>query len=75
VIQEQSIGIHYNAAADVDDYIDGDDPFDYEDGYVDTLDEPGLGVSIDEDAVVAAAGEVDWHSPVWRHDDGSVAEW
>jgi galactonate dehydratase len=75
VIQEQSIGIHYNESADVADYIDGDSPFDYEDGYVDTLDDPGLGVSIDEDAVVAAAGEVDWHSPVWRHDDGSVAEW
>jgi galactonate dehydratase len=21
------------------------------------------------------AGEIDWHNPVWRHADGSVAEW
>jgi hypothetical protein len=20
-------------------------------------------------------GDVDWHNPVWRHDDGSVAQW
>jgi galactonate dehydratase len=74
IIQEQSIGIHYNEDADVDEYVEGE-PFAYEDGYVDRLDEPGLGVSIDEDAVAERAGTVDWHNPVWRHEDGAVAEW
>jgi galactonate dehydratase len=36
----------------------------------------GQGIHIDEDAVRRAA-EVGhrWRSPIWRHDDGSFAEW
>ena len=37
---------------------------------------PGLGISIDEAAVREAAkvGHA-WRAPVWRHDDGGLAEW
>lgn len=37
---------------------------------------PGAGVEIDEERVREAAREAwMWHSPVWRNDDGTVAEW
>jgi galactonate dehydratase len=74
-IQEQSLGIHYNQGSDVLDYLADPSVFDYEDGFVGIPDEPGLGIDIDEEHVREQAGTVDWHNPVWRHDDGSVAEW
>ncbi|WP_372910503.1 galactonate dehydratase [Salinigranum sp.] len=75
LVQEQSLGIHYNRGSDVLDYLADPAVFDYHDGYVDLPDRPGLGIELDEDVVEARAGDVDWHNPVWRHDDGSVAEW
>jgi galactonate dehydratase len=75
LIQEQSLDIHYNEAADVDDYLADRSVFAYEDGFVELPDGPGLGIEIDKDAVRERTGDVDWHNPVWRHEDGSVAEW
>ncbi|MWG33819.1 galactonate dehydratase [Halomarina oriensis] len=75
LIQEQSLNIHYNETADVLDYLADPSVFDYGDGFVDLPEEPGLGIAIDDAAVRERAGDVDWHNPVWRHDDGSVAEW
>ncbi|QIO24276.1 galactonate dehydratase [Haloarcula sp. JP-L23] len=76
LIQEQSLNIHYNETTDVLDYLADPSVFEYEDGYVAVPDEPGLGVEINESYVrEQAEKEVDWHNPVWRHDDGSVAEW
>ncbi|MBZ9987427.1 galactonate dehydratase [Mesorhizobium sp. BH1-1-5] len=75
-IQEQSLGIHYNAANDLLDYAANKDVFRYEDGYVAIPDGPGLGVEIDEDYVKERAREGHrWRNPVWRHQDGSFAEW
>ncbi|RWO84246.1 galactonate dehydratase [Mesorhizobium sp.] len=75
-IQEQSLGIHYNAANDLLDYAANKDVFRYEDGYVAIPDGPGLGVEIDEDYVKERAREGHrWRNPVWRHKDGSFAEW
>jgi galactonate dehydratase len=46
------------------------------DGYVAASERPGLGVVIDEEAVIEASKRAtDWRNPVWRHADGSVAEW
>lgn len=75
LIQEQSLDIHYNEDSDVLDYLADPSVFEYEDGYVELPDGPGLGIEIDEEVVRERAGGVDWHNPVWRHDDGSVAEW
>jgi len=76
VIQEQSLGIHYNEGSNVLDYLADPSVFDYEEGFVALPEAPGLGVDIDRDAIEAGAEEGhDWKSPVWRHDDGSVAEW
>ncbi len=76
LIQEQSLNIHYNETSDVLDYLVDEDVFAYEDGYVDVPSDPGLGIDIDEAFVERQAERtVDWHSPVWRNDDGSVTEW
>lgn len=76
IIQESSIGIHYNQGADLLDYIVNKDDFRIEDGCIRRNTKPGLGVEIDEDVVkeMAKVGH-DWHNPVWRTDDGTIAEW
>jgi len=75
-IQEQSLGIHYNKGNDLLDYIKDKSVFDYKDGYVAIPQGPGLGIEIDEDYVRAQSkiGH-NWKNPVWRHADGSIAEW
>ncbi len=75
-IQEQSLGIHYNAANDLLDYVTDRSVFAYEDGFVAIPGGPGLGITVNQDYVTerAAIGHR-WRNPIWRHDDGSVAEW
>lgn len=75
-IQEQSLGIHYNQGSDLLDYLNDKTVFEYSNGYVNIPDKPGLGIDINEDHVrkMAEVGH-NWRNPVWRHQDGSVAEW
>lgn len=75
-IQEQSLGIHYNQGSDLLDYLKDKKVFNYENGYVKIPDAPGLGIEINEEYVrkMAAIGH-NWKNPLWRHGDGSVAEW
>lgn len=76
VIQEQSMGIHYNQGNDVLDYVVNKDVFAFENGRVAFPAGPGLGVVIDENAVAEGAARFkDWKNPIWRHRDGSIAEW
>jgi galactonate dehydratase len=76
VLQEQSMGIHYNQGAELLDYVVNRDDFAITDGYIKPLPKPGLGVEIDEQRVIEASKNApDWRNPVWRHPDGSVAEW
>ncbi|MGW9452777.1 galactonate dehydratase [Streptomyces sp. NPDC055632] len=76
LIQEQSLGIHYNEGSDLLDYLVDPSVFRYDDGHVGLLTAPGLGVEIDEKAVERAAETGHrWRNPVWRRDDGSQAEW
>jgi galactonate dehydratase len=75
-IQEQSLGIHYNQGNDLLDYLITSEVFRYEDGYVNIPDGPGLGIEVNEEYVRERAAEGHrWHNPVWRHADGSFAEW
>ncbi len=76
-LQEQSMGIHYNQGAELLTYIDNPEDFDMSDGYLHALRKPGLGVLVNEERVKEAAAlcALNWHNPVWRHKDGSVAEW
>jgi len=75
-IQEQSLGIHYNTGADLADYLLPGHGFRLEDGFLDIPTGPGLGIEVDEArlALAAKAGHR-WRAPVWRHRDGSIAEW
>ena len=75
-IQEQSLGIHYNESNDLLDYLKDPSVFAYREGFVAIPQGPGLGVEVDEEVVVrmAATGHR-WRNPVWRHADGSFAEW
>ncbi len=76
VLQEQSMGIHYNQGAELLDFVTNKDDFRIEGGFINPLRKPGLGVEIDEERVIEASKTApDWRNPVWRHADGSVAEW
>ncbi len=75
-IQEQSLGIHYNEGGDLAAYLADKDAFHVEGSFLSIPKGPGLGIEIDEGAVArgVAAGHR-WRAPVWRHKDGSIAEW
>lgn len=76
VIQEMSLGIHYNVGHDLLSYMTNPEVFDVTDGMVAALQGPGLGVEIDEAMVREAAKDAPtWRNPVWRGQDGSVREW
>jgi galactonate dehydratase len=76
LIQEQSVGIHYDDGNDLLDYVMDRSPFTFVAGHALPSALPGLGVTVDEVAVRRAAtrGHA-WRNPVWRHADGSFAEW
>ncbi|MCC6822405.1 MAG: galactonate dehydratase [Verrucomicrobia subdivision 3 bacterium] len=75
-IQEQSIGIHYNQGSELLDYVNNKSVFHFEKGYVAIPEGPGLGITINEEHVRAMAKTGhNWRNPLWRHKDGSVAEW
>ncbi|CAN7696307.1 galactonate dehydratase [Duganella sp. LjRoot269] len=76
VLQEQSMGIHYNRGGELLDYVVNKEDFKITDGYIKPLSKPGLGVVVDEERVIEASRNApDWRNPLWRHADGSVAEW
>jgi len=76
MLQEQSMGIHYNADGELLDYVLNKEAFDLDRGSMRPMVKPGLGVEIDEDKVIERSRNApDWRNPVWRHGDGSVAEW
>lgn len=75
-IQEQSLGIHYNQGGDLTDYTVAGQGFTLTDGHLHIPTGPGLGIEIDEAKVIEAAKTGHrWRAPVWRHKDGSIAEW
>jgi galactonate dehydratase len=76
VIQEQSIGIHYNKDKSVLDYILNQEDFRFENGFVKLPYRPGLGVVVNKELVEEEGMNPHaWKNPIWRHEDGSFAEW
>ncbi|NQY87390.1 MAG: galactonate dehydratase [Colwellia sp.] len=76
VFQETSMGMHYNKEADVLDYVLNKEDFAVFEGHIKPLTKPGLGVEVDEQAIInASKTHTAWRNPLWRHHDGSVAEW
>jgi hypothetical protein len=76
LIQEQSVGLHYHQGGELLDYLVDPAPFRFVAGHAERTDRPGLGIEIDEKAVIRLA-EVGhrWRNPVWRRPDGSFTEW
>ena len=76
-IQEMSLGIHYNTGGhDLLNFVTNKEVLTPVDGHLPIPQEPGLGVSIDEAAVREADKDRHgWRNPIWRHPDGSFAEW
>jgi len=75
-IQEQSLEIHYNRETDLLDYLEDPSVFHYRNGHVSLPEGPGLGIAVNERAVLEKSREEhDWKNPVWRNADGSVTEW
>ncbi|MCD1126716.1 galactonate dehydratase [Jinshanibacter sp. LJY008] len=76
VLQEQSMGIHYNQGAELLDYVLNKEDFSMEDGHFYPPTKPGLGVEVNEELVIERSKHApDWRNPVWRYPDGAVAEW
>ena len=76
VLQEMSLGIHYNVGHDLLSFVVNKDVLSPVDGFLPIPEGPGLGVEIDEAAVREAhLTPHRWRNPVWRHRDGSFAEW
>lgn len=75
-IQEQSMGIHYNVGKSVLDYISNKEDFVFTEGSVQLPVRPGLGVEVNKELVLEENRiPHSWKNPLWRHKDGSVAEW
>ncbi len=75
-IQEMSLGIHYNVGHDLLTFVTDPEVLTPDDGFLPIPGKPGLGVTIDEQAVREAHKQPHrWRNPVWRHQDGSLAEW
>lgn len=79
VIQEMSLGMHYNTEAGEEDlttYVRDKGVFDIEDGYVRALSGPGLGIEVDEDAVRRISQSTGyWQPKEFFGEDGGIREW
>ena len=50
--------------------------FTYDDGMIDIPSGAGLGIEVNEEYVIERSAEGHrWRNPIWRHSDGSFAEW
>lgn len=74
-LQEQSIGMAYNKGQEIDSYLADPTVFEYEDGFVNIMKKPGLGITVDENKVRSSVTKHNWKNPVYRLCDGSVTEW
>ncbi len=81
VIQEQSGGLHYNQGyagmptGELMDYLQGPGILDQRDGSFVWSEQPGLGISVDEQVVRERAEDWRLPEPNWRLPDGRLAEW
>ena len=85
VIQEHQIEIQRNRSglshAEINnplcDYLLDQTAFRYNSGYLEITELPGNGVIVNEERVreISAQRPEPWKSPLWRTEDGVVAEW
>ena len=77
VIQEMSLGIHYNSGSqDLTSYTHNPEVWNVEGGYIKLMQGPGLGIEIDEEQVRRLSkGAVPWISPTFMGPGGELREW
>ncbi|KAG9665500.1 mandelate racemase/muconate lactonizing enzyme family protein, partial [Aureobasidium melanogenum] len=79
MIQEMSVGMHYNTEAgehDIHSYVLNSDIFKVKDGYLDAFTGPGLGIEVDEEAVRRVAENTQpWLLQGFVGVDGGLREW
>ncbi|KAG9538744.1 mandelate racemase/muconate lactonizing enzyme family protein, partial [Aureobasidium melanogenum] len=79
MIQEMSVGIHYNTEAgehDIHSYVLNSEIFKVKDGYLDAFKGPGLGIEVDEEAVRRVAENTQpWLLQGFVGVDGGLREW
>lgn len=81
VIQEQSLGLHYNKgysqlpSGELQDYLVAASVLAAKEGRIHRWNAPGLGLSLNEDHIAAAHQEWTLPDADWRNEDGSLAEW
>ena len=76
VLQEMSLGIHYNETHDLLSYLTDPAVLTPREGFLEIPTGPGLGVEIDEALVREVSKDKHrWRNPIWHHPDGSLAEW
>jgi galactonate dehydratase len=76
-IQEMSLGIHYNLGSkDLTSYTKNPEVWNVQDGMIDLLAGPGLGIEIDEGEVrEASKGTKAWRNPGFVGPGGEIREW
>lgn len=76
VIQEISLGIHYNHGHDLLGFVSNPEVLTPKEGQLHVPLGVGLGVEINEtDVREVSKNRHRWRNPVWRFDDGRLAEW
>ncbi|TGO63777.1 hypothetical protein BOTNAR_0096g00130 [Botryotinia narcissicola] len=77
VIQEMSLGIHYNVGGqDLTSYTTNPEVWKVTGGYIDLMKGPGLGINIDEEQVRRLSqGAEPWVSPGFIGPGGEIREW
>ncbi|KAL1595083.1 hypothetical protein SLS60_009770 [Paraconiothyrium brasiliense] len=77
VIQEMSLGIHYNAGSqDLTSYIKNPEVWKVDDGYIELMTGPGLGIDVDEDWIRRESKDAKaWYSPGFIGPGGEIREW
>ena len=73
-VQDQSLNVHYDDES-VLNYLTDPGAFEYNDGFIEAPEGAGLGIELDEEYIREHADDTTrWNHPVWRHEDGSIAE-
>ncbi len=76
VIQEMSLGIHYNVDGDLKTYLSSQEILNVKDGYINLPNDPGLGITINEEAVRSLSeGSKAWVSPTFLGPGNELREW
>ena len=75
-VLERVASIRESVGKSVLDYVYNQDDFAFHDGYVNFPVLPGIGVDVNKELVLEENKTPQhWKNPVWKHADGSIAEW